>query len=237
MIVVVPFRSSYRRGYLPVYLSAFASRKDTSRQQEIEFKGKSSRDSGLLGCISDTSRHGETLSDAMGDGVNVAARLEGIAKPGAICLSEHAYWQVKSRLDLKVSDLGPTQLKNIDEPIRVYSLEVGVPAQAKFAQTPAPEKSAPPRLSMVVLPFANIGGGAEQEAFVDGVTESLTTDLSRIRGSFVIGRNTAFTYKGKDRIRAMDFRAVEETDQTRQTLLEVYCAVVLETPYNDFGTH
>ena len=139
----------------------------------------------------------EADGDLMGDDVNIAARLEGIAEPGAICLSEHAYWQVKGRLDLKVNDLGPTQLKNIAEPIRVYSLQVGQPAESKSARAPALEKTAPPRLSIVVLPFANIGGGAEQEPFVDGVTESLTTDLSRIRGAFVVARNTAFTYKGK----------------------------------------
>ena len=139
----------------------------------------------------------EADGDLMGDGVNIAARLEGICKPGAICLSEQAYWQVKGRLDLAVTDLGPTQLKNIAEPLRVYSLEVGQPAHAKPAPTPAPEKSAPPRLSIVVLPFANIGGDPEQEYFVDGVTESLTTDLSRIRRAVVIARNTAFTYKGK----------------------------------------
>jgi TolB-like protein/class 3 adenylate cyclase len=139
----------------------------------------------------------ESDGDLMGDGVNIAARLEGIAKPGAICLSEQAYWQVKGRLDLAVSDLGPTQLKNIAEPIRVYALDVGMPAVAKPAPAEAPEKSAPPRLSMVVLPFANIGGDPEQEHFVDGVTESLTTDLSRIRSAIVIARNTAFTYKGK----------------------------------------
>jgi TolB-like protein len=138
----------------------------------------------------------ESDGDLMGDGVNIAARLEGICKPGAICLSEQAYWQVKSRLDLAVSDLGPTQLKNIAEPVRVYSLQVGVPAQSKTA-TSEPHKPPPPRLSVVVLPFANIGGDPEQEYFVDGVTESLTTDLSRIRGSFVIARNTVFTYKGK----------------------------------------
>jgi TolB-like protein len=132
----------------------------------------------------------------MGEGVNIAARLEGIAKPGAICLSEQAYWQVKGRLDLAVTDLGPTPLKNIAEPIRVYSLEVGKPAHAKSTPPVVTEKL-PPRLSIVVLPFANIGGGAEQEPFVDGVTENLTTDLSRIRGSFVIGRHTAFSYKGK----------------------------------------
>src|SRR5271165_1249661 len=139
----------------------------------------------------------EADGDLMDDGVNIAARLESVAKPGAICLSEDAYRQVKGRLDLAVTDLGPTQLKNIAEPIRVYALDVGMPAVAKPARSPAPEKSTPPRLSMVVLPFANIGSCAEQEPFVDGVTESLTTDLSRIRGSFVIGRNTAFTYKGK----------------------------------------
>ena len=139
----------------------------------------------------------ETDGDLMGDGVNIAARLEGMAKPGAICLSEQAYWQVKGRLDLAVSDLGPTQLKNIAEPIRVYSLEIGAPADAKPMSTPAHRKSAPPRLSIVVLPFANLGGHAEQEHFVDGVTESLTTDLSRIRGAYVVARNTAFTFKGK----------------------------------------
>jgi len=133
----------------------------------------------------------------MGDGVNIAARLEGIAAPGAICLSEDAYRQVKARLDLAVTDLGPKQLKNIAEPIRVYALEVGKPAQARPGPTPRPEKSAPPRLSMVVLPFANIGGDPEQEHFADGVTESLTTDLSRIRGAYVVARNTAFTFKGK----------------------------------------
>ena len=111
-----------------------------------------------------------------------------------------AYWQVKGRLDLAVSDLGPTQLKNIAEPIRVYSLDVGAPARAEPAPAPAPEKSPPPRLSIVVLPFANIGGDPEQEHFVDGVTESLTTDLSRIQGAVVIGRNTAFTYRGKPSI-------------------------------------
>jgi adenylate cyclase len=139
----------------------------------------------------------EADGDLMGDGVNIAARIEGICAPGAICLSEDAYRQVKGRLDLAVSDLGPTQLKNIAEPIRLYSLEVGKPPQPKPAPAPGPEKSGPPRLSIVVLPFANIGGVPDQEHFVDGVTESLTTDLSRIRGACVIARNTAFAYKGK----------------------------------------
>jgi TolB-like protein/class 3 adenylate cyclase len=139
----------------------------------------------------------ESDGDLMGDGVNIAARLEGISEPGGICLSEQAYWQVKGRLDLAVIDLGPIQLKNIADPIRIYSLQVGASAHAKPASAPLPEKAAPPRLSIVVLPFTNIGGGPDQDHFVDGITESLTTDLSRIRGSFVIARNTAFTYKGK----------------------------------------
>ena len=139
----------------------------------------------------------EADGDLMGDGVNIAARLEGFAKPGAICLSEDAYRQVKGRLDLAVTDLGPTQLKNIAGPIRAYSLDVGQSAHAKPTLAPASEKSAPPRLSMVVLPFASIGGDPEQDYFADGVTESLTSDLSRISGAFVIARNTAFTFKGK----------------------------------------
>jgi TolB-like protein/class 3 adenylate cyclase len=139
----------------------------------------------------------ESDGDLMGDGVNIAARLEGVCTAGAICLSEQAYWQVKGRLDLAAADLGLKQLKNIAEPIRVYSLQVGQPAPAKPAEPSAPEKSGPPRLSIVVLPFANMGSDPEQEHFVDGITESLTTDLSRIRGAIVIARNTAFTYKGK----------------------------------------
>jgi TolB-like protein len=153
----------------------------------------------------------EADGDLMGDGVNIAARLEGMAKPGAICLSEDAYRQVSGRLDMAVADLGPTKLKNIERPIRVYSLQVGEPPQAP---APTTEKSGPPRLSIVVLPFANIGGGAEQDHFVDGVTESLTTDLSRIRGSFVIGRNTAFTYKGK----AVDLKQIGSELNVRYVL-------------------
>ena len=140
----------------------------------------------------------ESDGDLMGDGVNIAARLEGIAKPGAIAMSEDAYRQVKGRLDLTVNDLGQTELKNIAEPIRVYSLEVGPAAQTNVAPgAAAAEKPAPPRLSIVVLPFTSLGVDVEHELFVDGVTESLTTDLSRINNAVVVSRNTAFTYKGK----------------------------------------
>jgi TolB-like protein/class 3 adenylate cyclase len=139
----------------------------------------------------------ESDGDLMGDGVNIAARLEGVAVPGGICLSEDAYRQVRDRLKEEFVDLGDRALKNIARPVRVYSVKSGSGASAPAPQTPTPEKSGPPRLSIVVLPFANLGGDPEQDYFVDGVTESLTTDLSRISGSFVIGRHTAFTYKGK----------------------------------------
>ena len=156
----------------------------------------------------------EADGDLMGEGVNIAARLESICEPGAICLSEDAYRQVKGRLDLPVADLGPKQLKNIAEPIRVYALEVNKVTEPKLPPAFAPKKPAAPRLSIVVLPFANLGGDAEQDYFVDGVTESLTTDLSRIRGSFVIGRNTAFTYKGK----AVDLKQIGRELNVRYVL-------------------
>ncbi|MGY3484692.1 TolB-like protein/Flp pilus assembly protein TadD [Bradyrhizobium sp. USDA 4011] len=130
--------------------------------------------------------------DILGDGVNVAARLEGIAEPGGICISSSAYDQVRGKVPIEFTDLGEQTLKNIVRPIRTYA--VGLSANADRA---VPPLSSAPRLSIVVLPFANIGSDPEQEYFVDGVTESLTTDLSRINGAFVIARNTAFTFKGK----------------------------------------
>jgi adenylate cyclase len=151
----------------------------------------------------------ESDGDLMGDGVNIAARLEGVAGPGAICLSEDAYRQVKARLDLAVTDLGPTQLKNIAEPIRVYSLHVGLPAWAKPAVTaaakqPSPGLTLPDKPSIAVLPFQNMSGDPEQEYFVDGMVEDITTGLSRIKWLFVIARNSSFVYKGK----AVDVRQV-----------------------------
>ena len=186
----------------------------------------------------------ESDGDLMGDGVNIAARLQSVAKPGAISLSEQAYWQVKGRLDLAVADLGQTQLKNIAEPIRVYSLEVGVPAQAKAAKSTEPMRRAaapqktrfglaplaaalaallvviaggawwflnanrpasvatkPPfeaaHLSIVVLPFANLSGDPAQDYLADALTDELITGVTRVQHSFVIARNTAFSYKGK----------------------------------------
>ncbi len=132
--------------------------------------------------------------DLLGDGVNIAARLEGVAEPGGVCLSGAAYEHVRERVEADFVDLGETKLKNIARPTRVYGMtpQAGPPGRAA-----APSPARPPRLSIVVLPFANIGGGPEQDYFVDGVTESLTTDLSRISGAFVIARNTAFSYKGR----------------------------------------
>jgi TolB-like protein/class 3 adenylate cyclase len=139
----------------------------------------------------------EADGDLMGDGVNIAARLEGICEPGAICLSEDAWRQVRDKVKEAFVELGEKALKNIARPVRVYALKPAL-GGASHALTVAPvDKRGPPRLSLVVLPFANIGGDPEQEHFVDGVTESLTTDLSRIRNAVVIARNTAFTYKGR----------------------------------------
>jgi TolB-like protein/tetratricopeptide (TPR) repeat protein len=134
--------------------------------------------------------------DILGDGVNIAARLEGIAEPGGICISSSAYEQVRGKVSIEFADMGEQQLKNIARPVRAYAvvgdgLVAGSHTGAVMPGLPSP------RLSIVVLPFANFGGDAEQDYFVDGVTECLTTDLSRIAGSFVIARNTAFTFKGK----------------------------------------
>ena len=151
--------------------------------------------------------------DILGDGVNIAARLEGICEPGGVLISGAAYDHVRGRIDADFVDLGDRDLKNIARPVRVYAVGPGLAgfsARAALRRT----RTRPPRLSMVVLPFANIGGDPEQEHFVDGVTESLTTDLSRIRGSFVIGRNTAFTYKGK----AVDLKQIGRELNVRYVL-------------------
>ena len=133
--------------------------------------------------------------DIFGDGVNIAARLESIAEPGGICISSSAYDQVLGKVTVEFVDLGEQRFKNIARPIRAYAL-VQQRVGAKSNNRMLSPVSAP-HLSIVVLPFTNIGRDPEQEYFVDGVTESLTTDLSRIVGSFVIAHNTAFTFKGK----------------------------------------
>jgi adenylate cyclase len=138
--------------------------------------------------------------DLLGDGVNVAARLEGIAEPGAICLSGDAYRQVKGKVDVAVRDLGEQKLKNIAEPVRVYRLadELSTTTASQTA-LPLPDKP-----SIAVLPFQNMSGDPEQEYFADGVVEEIITALCRFRGLFVIARNSSFTYKG----RAVDVKQV-----------------------------
>jgi TolB-like protein/class 3 adenylate cyclase/tetratricopeptide (TPR) repeat protein len=139
----------------------------------------------------------EVDGDLMGDGVNIAARLEGIAEPGGICISNAAYEQVQDRVKEEFVDLGERQLKNIARRVRAYAIKFGSRASDHAPRPPLLETFGPPRLSIVVLPFTNLSGDAGQEYFVDGVTETLTTELSRRSGFLVIGRNTAFTYKGK----------------------------------------
>ena len=152
--------------------------------------------------------------DILGDGVNIAARLEGICEPGGVLISGTAYDHVRGKIDADFVDLGEKALKNIARPVRVYRGRDRLGKRRARAVRRRAERQGPPRLSIVVLPFANIGGDAEQEHFVDGVTESLTTDLSRIRGSFVIGRNTAFTYKGK----AVDLKQIGRELNVRYVL-------------------
>jgi len=154
----------------------------------------------------------ESDGDLMGDGVNIAARLEGVATPGAICLSEDAYRQGKARLDIAVNDLGATALKNIADPIRIYSLQVGLPAGVK--PTPQTEPAVPDRQSaplalpdkpsIAILAFQNMSGESEQEFFADGIAEDIITALSKTNWLFVIARNSSFTYKGK----SVDMRQV-----------------------------
>jgi TolB-like protein/class 3 adenylate cyclase len=151
--------------------------------------------------------------DILGDGVNIAARLEGIAEPGGICISSSAYDQVRGKVAVEFVDLGEQRLKNIARPVRAYAVVPNGPGPGtQGSATPSPLSA--PRLSIVVLPFANISGDPEQDYFVDGVTESLTTDLSRIGGSFVIARNTAFTFKGK----AIDVKRVGRELKVRYLL-------------------
>jgi adenylate cyclase len=139
--------------------------------------------------------------DIQGDGVNVAARLEAMAEPGAICVSDAVHDQVRDRLDLTFADLGAQQLKNIDRPVQVWQWTNGATAK------PLPEDvvlELPDKPSIAVLPFDNMSGDPEQEYFADGIAEDIITALSRSRELFVIARNSSFTYRGK----SVDIRMV-----------------------------
>jgi adenylate cyclase len=138
--------------------------------------------------------------DIYGDGVNIAARLEGLAAPGGICVSGTVRDHIGDRLPYAFEDMGEQSVKNIARPVRVYALRpegtAGVPTATVSSRASRPPVAAP-RLSIVVLPFANLSSDMDQQYFADGITEDLTTDLSRLENMFVISRNTAFTYKNK----------------------------------------
>jgi adenylate cyclase len=133
--------------------------------------------------------------DIYGDGVNVAARLESIAKPGGIAVTAAVRDNVGNRLDLRFDDLGEQMLKNIDRPVRAYHVSLDLPSARMTAASEEPWEIEKP--SIAVLPFNNMSGDPEQEYFSDGITEDIITDLSKISGLFVVARNTTFTYKGK----------------------------------------
>jgi len=139
--------------------------------------------------------------DIFGDGVNVAARLEALAEPNGICISRTVRDQIRDKLPYAFEDQGEQSVKNIARAVRVYALRPEAIADllASMAPTAASTSQpvAPPRLSIVVLPFTNLSDDREQQYFADGITEDLTTDLSRLADMFVISRNTAFTYQGK----------------------------------------
>jgi TolB-like protein len=148
-------------------------------------------------------------SDIFGDGVNIAARLEALAEPGGICLSAAAHEQVRDRLDLAFDDLGEQQVKNIARPVRTYRVALGASSRAAL-----PPLSLPDKPSLAVLPFQNMTGDAEQEYFVDGMVEEITTAIARLPWLFVIARNSAFTYKGK----AIDVKQVAQELGVRYVL-------------------
>jgi adenylate cyclase len=131
--------------------------------------------------------------DIFGDGVNIAARLEGLAQPGGICVSARVQEDAAGKLDLAFEDIGEPQLKNIARPVRVYRVRSAVAApESRGSSLPLPDKP-----SIAVLPFANLSGDPKQEYFADGMVEEIITALSRIRWLFVIARNSSFTYKGQ----------------------------------------
>jgi TolB-like protein/class 3 adenylate cyclase len=130
--------------------------------------------------------------DILGDGVNVAARLEGISEPGGICISEAAYVQVRDKLEVTFKDMGEQRLKNILRPVRVYRLDRDSPLD-----NPEPSLQSQERLSIAVLPFQNLSGDPAQDYFSDGITDDIITELSRFRTLFVIARNSSFSLRGK----------------------------------------
>jgi TolB-like protein/class 3 adenylate cyclase/tetratricopeptide (TPR) repeat protein len=147
-------------------------------------------------------------NDIFGDGVNIAARLEGIAEPGGVCISDDAQRQIRGKVDITFEDIGPQNLKNITEPMRAWRLRIDAKSTALPSPKPTIETAQPLPLpdkpSIAVLPFENMSGDPEQEYFADGMVEDIITALSRFKALFVIARNSSFTYKG----RAVDVKQV-----------------------------
>ena len=140
-------------------------------------------------------------NDIFGDGVNIAARLEGIAEPGGVCISDDAQRQLRGKVDFAFEDMGPQNLKNIVEPMRAWRLRMNASGSPAAPIEPPVESTQalalPDKPSIAVLPFQNMSGDPEQEYFADGMVEEITTALSRFKWLFVIARNSSFTFKGK----------------------------------------
>jgi TolB-like protein/class 3 adenylate cyclase len=146
-------------------------------------------------------------NDIFGDGVNIAARLEGIAEPGGVCMSDDAYRQVRGKVEIACDDMGPQPLKNIAEPMRAWRVRLTgqIPSAVQSGSVSQPQAlPLPDKPSIAVLPFQNMSGDPEQEYFADGMVEDIITALSRFKALFVIARNSSFTYKG----RAVDVKQV-----------------------------
>jgi adenylate cyclase len=140
--------------------------------------------------------------DLYGDGINIAVRLEGIADPGGILISEKVFSEVEGKLDVGFEARGEQQLKNISKPVRAYAVRAG--AHSTLTERISTAPPLPDKPSIAVLPFENMSGESEQEYFADGMVEEITTALSRFRWLFVIARNSSFTFKG----RAVDIKEV-----------------------------
>src|SRR5262245_38751981 len=180
-------------------LAEFSSVVDALRCAVEVQRGMAERNSGVLAEDRIDLRLGLNVGDIVveaddihGDGVNVAARLEGLAEPGGICVSARVLEDARGKLDLAFEDLGEQKLKNIAWPVRVHRVRIN----AKGA-TSQLSPALPDRPSIAVLPFENMSGDPDQEYFADGLTENIITALSRFRDLFVIARHSSFTYKGK----------------------------------------
>ena len=142
--------------------------------------------------------------DIFGEGVNIAARLEGMADPGGICISDDAHRQIRGKVDIDFGDMGSQSLKNIAEPMRVWQIRIGGEPGSQRSTVPVQPLPLPDRPSIAVLPFDNMSGDREQDYFADGMVEEIITALSRFKSLFVIARNSSFAYKNK----AIDIKRV-----------------------------